>query len=102
MISLLFCLYFYPNLMLVPEFITWSIFFLIFCCILLFSSRFRKTAIYGLVAYDFFIVLGSLVILSNDGSTAGVGFIFLPAIALIPSVIAFIFHDNLLNKKNGS
>ena len=65
---------------------------LISCCILLFSSRSRKTAIYGLVAYDLFFVVGSLVILTDDGSTAGVGFIFLPVISLVPGVIAFVCH----------
>jgi len=102
MIGLLFSLYFSPGLMLAPGIILPPIIFLISCCILLFSSRSRKTAIYGLVAYDLFFVVGSLVILTDDGSTAGVGFIFLPAISLVPGAIAFLFHDILSNNKNNA
>jgi len=102
MIGLLFCLYFSSFLMLSSEFIISPILFLFFCCSLLFSSRFRKTAIYGLVAYDISFVVGSLVILTDDGSTAGVGFIFLPAISLVPGAIAFLFHDILSNNKNNA
>ena len=39
---------------------------------------------------SYIFVVGSLVILTDDGSTAGVGFIFLPAIALIPSYSVYI------------
>lgn len=104
MIGLLFCLYLSSLLMLSLslEFFLFPIIFLIFCCSLLFSSRFRKRAIYGLVVYDLSIVLGSLIILSNGGSTAGVGFIFLPSIALVPGVIAFLYHDILSNNKNNA
>jgi hypothetical protein len=103
MIGLLFCLYFSPGLMLAPGIILPPIVFLISCCFLLFSSKFRKTAIYGLVAYDFFFIVGSLVILTDDGSTAGVGFIFLPVISLVPGVIACVFHCIFsINKNNAS
>ncbi len=99
MVGLLFCLYLSSFLRLPSEFIIFPILFSIFCCSLLFSSRFRKTAIYGLVAYDLSIVVGSLIILSNGGLT-GVGFIFLPGIAVGPGVVAFLSHDILSNNKN--
>jgi hypothetical protein len=51
------------------------------------------------VAYDLSIVVGSLIILSNGGLT-GVGFIFLPGIAVGPGVVAFLSHDILSNNKN--
>lgn len=89
--------------MLAPGIILPPIVFLFSCCMLLFCSKSRKSAICGLVAYDLSFVVGSLVILTDDGSTAGVGFIFLPVISLVPGAIAFVFHYIFsINKNNAS
>lgn len=49
---------------------------------------------------SYIFVVGSLVILTDDGSTAGVGFIFLPVILLVPGIIAFVCHCIFSINKN--
>lgn len=49
----------------------------------------RRAAVYGLLAYLISLVLGVFAILESRGSTSGIGFLFLPMIAMVPGVLGF-------------
>ena len=51
------------------------------------SIAWRRAGLYGLVAFSLFLLLGTYSILQSRSSTAGIGFIFLPIIALVPGLI---------------
>lgn len=80
--------------------------FVIACIILLLKNKLKwmRSSIYGILAFGLFFLLGSYSILESRSSTAGIGFVFLPIIALLPGCIGFllgkIHTDYLLQKKN--
>ena len=49
----------------------------------------RRAGIYGLLAYLVAFMLGVFAILESRGSTSGIGFLFLPMVALVPGVLGF-------------
>lgn len=49
----------------------------------------RRAGIYGLLAYLAAFTLGVFAILESRGSTSGIGFLFLPMVALVPGVLGF-------------
>lgn len=51
----------------------------------------KRAAIYALIAYLLFAVVGSVHILMMRGSTAGIGFLFLPLYALVPAAAGYLF-----------
>jgi len=55
------------------------------------GTQWSKAAAYSLPAYIFGLVLGSMSILSSRGSTASIGFIFLPYVALLPAFFGAAF-----------
>lgn len=63
-----------------------SALFVVACIILLLSrkSEWKRSSLYGILAFGSFLFFGSYSILQSRSSTAGLGFIFLPIIALIP------------------
>ena len=51
------------------------------------NSTWRRAGLYGLAGFSLFLLLGTYSILQTRSSTAGLGFIFLPIIALVPGFI---------------
>lgn len=51
------------------------------------SIAWRRAGLYGLLAFSLFLLLGTYSILQSRSSTAGLGFIFLPMIALVPGLL---------------
>lgn len=51
----------------------------------------RRAGIYGLFSYLVAFVIGIFAIFESRSSTASVGLLFLPMIALIPGLLAFVF-----------
>lgn len=51
------------------------------------SIAWRRAGLYGLLAFSLFLLLGTYSILQSRSSTAGIGFIFLPIMALVPGLI---------------
>ncbi len=49
----------------------------------------RRAGIYGLLAYLIAFTLGAFAILESRSSTSGIGFMFLPLIAVVPGVLGF-------------
>lgn len=69
-----------------------SALFVVACIIMLLSrkSEWNRLSLYGILAFGSFLFFGSYSILQSRSSTAGLGFIFLPIIALIPGGIGLI------------
>jgi len=81
--------------------------FVVACIILLFMRKlkWRRASLYGITAFGLFLLLGSFSILQSRSSTAGIGFIFLPIIALLPGVIGLVlgkFHTGYLHRKQNN
>lgn len=51
------------------------------------DSTWKWAGLYGLAAFGLFLCLGAFAILQSRSSTSGIGFIFLPDIALVPGLI---------------
>lgn len=66
--------------------------FLIVCTalILIPKMKYRRAGFYGLLAFFASFFLGAYTIFQSRGSTSGIGFIFLPLIALLPGITGFI------------
>ena len=66
--------------------------FLIASIILIFIPKIKlaRASLYGLISFFIFVVIGCTTILQSRGSTAGIGFIFLPMLALFPGFIGFL------------
>ncbi len=77
-------------------------------CIMLLLVRklkWKRASIYGILAFGFFLLLGGFSILQSRSSTAGIGFIFLPIIALLPGGIGFVLgkiHAEYLYRKQNN
>lgn len=89
------------NLFLLP-------FVLILACVIVVfkrGSKWKRAAAYALIAFGIFILFGGYSILQSRSSTAGIGFLFLPIVSLLPGAIGFAlgkFHtDYRLKKQNG-
>lgn len=67
--------------------------------------KWRRASLYGILAFGFFLLLGGYSILQSRSSTAGIGFIFLPIIALLPGGIGFVLgkiHTEYLHRKKNN
>jgi hypothetical protein len=76
-----------------------SILFIIVALLLLFNSKWRRAALYGLAGFFLFLLLGTYAIFQTRSSTAALGFIFLPTLALVPGFIGIAlgkFHAGYL------
>jgi hypothetical protein len=51
----------------------------------------RRAGVYGLLTYLVSFTLGAFAILESRSSTSGIGFLFLPMIAVVPGVLGFGF-----------
>ncbi len=81
--------------------------FVVACIILLLMRKlkWRRASLYGILAFGFFLLLGGYSILQSRSSTAGIGFIFLPIIALLPGGIGFVLgkiHTEYLHRKQNN
>ncbi len=54
------------------------------------GGRWRRPALYGLYGYVASFVVGTLGIMESRSSTAGLGFIFLPLVALVPGLLGAV------------
>ena len=54
------------------------------------GSFWRRAGVYGLLSYLLSFVIGVLAIFASRSSTAGIGLLFLPMIALLPGVLGFV------------
>jgi hypothetical protein len=66
------------------------------------KSSWRRVGAYGLLAYFVSFAIGTLGILESRGSTSGIGFLFLPTIALGPGLLGAllgIFQQRRLRLK---
>jgi hypothetical protein len=82
----------------------WLISFVIVLLLLIFiffrrKILLRNMSIFALSAFVIAVVLGSIQILSTRSSTAAIGFIFLPVIALVPAVLSGLIPLFLHYKK---
>jgi len=50
----------------------------------------RRAGVYALLAYFASLMLGAVAIFESRGSTSGIGFIFLPLVAMVPGVLGFL------------
>ncbi len=81
--------------------------FVVACTILLFMDKWkwRRASLYGITAFGLFLLLGTSSILQSRSSTAAIGFVFLPIIALLPGVIGLVLgkiHTSYLQRKQNN
>ncbi len=74
------------------------------CLIFLLRRRWnwRRAGLYGLSAFVSFLLLGAYSILQSRSSTAGIGFLFLPIMALVPGGLGFLLgkiHTDYLERR---
>ena len=92
--------------MIIPYLILPAI-FLITSIILIFIPKIKlaRASVYGLICFFIFLAIGTTTILQSRGSTAAVGFIFLPMLALFPGLIGFLLgkvHTIYTRKKQSN
>lgn len=83
------------------------ILFVVTCIIFLFKpkSKWKRASLYGILAFGLFFLISGYSILQSRSSTAGIGFIFLPIIALLPASIGFFLgktHTEYLWRKQNN